>query len=79
MFCPKCGQEQVSESLRFCSGCGSKLNTVEEGLLKRLRGMALYGSCDIRNGRRLRWSELHAVTISDYAPGCCYVLSIVLA
>jgi hypothetical protein len=42
MFCPKCGQEQVSESLRFCSGCGFKLNTVEEGLLKRLMGMALY-------------------------------------
>jgi hypothetical protein len=42
MFCPKCGQEQVSESLRFCSGCGFKLNTVEEGLLKRLMGIALY-------------------------------------
>ena len=42
MFCPKCGQEQVSESLRFCAGCGFKLNTVEEGLLKRVLGMAMY-------------------------------------
>jgi hypothetical protein len=42
MFCPKCGQEKVSESLRFCARCGFKLNSVEEGLLKRLLGMATY-------------------------------------
>ena len=42
MFCPKCGQEQASESLRFCSRCGFKLNTGEEGLAKRLIVMAMY-------------------------------------
>jgi uncharacterized protein (DUF983 family) len=42
MFCPKCGEEQVSESVRFCSRCGFKLNTVEEGLAKRLFKMAMY-------------------------------------
>jgi len=42
MFCPKCGQEQASESVRFCSRCGFKLNTIEEGLAKRLIVMAMY-------------------------------------
>jgi uncharacterized protein (DUF983 family) len=42
MFCPKCGQQQTSESVHFCSRCGSKLNTVEEGLTKRLIKMAMY-------------------------------------
>ena len=42
MFCPKCGLEQASESVHFCSRCGFKLNTVEEGLAKRLIKMAMY-------------------------------------
>ena len=42
MFCPKCGQEQALESVRFCSRCGFKLNAVEEGLTKRLIKMAMY-------------------------------------
>jgi hypothetical protein len=42
MFCPKCGQEQASESVRFCSRCGFKLNIVEEPLAKRLIKMAMY-------------------------------------
>lgn len=42
MFCPKCGQEQASESVHFCSRCGFKLNTVEEPLAKRLIKMAMY-------------------------------------
>ncbi|MCA1600185.1 MAG: zinc ribbon domain-containing protein [Acidobacteria bacterium] len=42
MYCPKCGQEQASESVRFCSRCGFKLNTVEEALAKRLIKMAMY-------------------------------------
>ena len=42
MFCSKCGQEQVSESVHFCARCGFKLNTIEEGLVKRLIPMAMY-------------------------------------
>src|SRR5689334_22117728 len=42
MFCPKCGQEQASESVRFCSRCGFKLNIVEEPLAKRLLKMTMY-------------------------------------
>jgi hypothetical protein len=42
MFCSKCGQEQASESVRFCSRCGFKLSTVKEGLAKRLIMMAMY-------------------------------------
>ena len=42
MFCPKCGQEQSSESVRFCSSCGFKLNIVEEPLAKRLIKMTMF-------------------------------------
>ena len=42
MFCPKCGQEQASESAHFCSRCGFKLNTLEEPLASRLIKMAMY-------------------------------------
>lgn len=30
MFCPRCGQEQISENTRFCSRCGFLLETVSE-------------------------------------------------
>jgi hypothetical protein len=42
MFCPKCGQEQVSESVRFCSRCGFKLNSVDESLGTRLIRMIMF-------------------------------------
>ena len=42
MFCSKCGQEQASESVRFCARCGCRLSTHEEGLAKRLILMAMY-------------------------------------
>jgi hypothetical protein len=33
MYCPRCGQEQVSSELRFCSRCGLPLNLVTEVVL----------------------------------------------
>jgi hypothetical protein len=42
MFCSKCGQEQASESVHFCSRCGFKVSTIEERLAKRLIRMAMY-------------------------------------
>jgi hypothetical protein len=42
MFCSKCGQEQASESVRFCSRCGFKLSANEKGAAKRLLTMAMY-------------------------------------
>ena len=42
MFCPNCGQQQASESTRFCSRCGFKLNDVQEAPFKRLAAIALY-------------------------------------
>ncbi len=30
MYCPKCGQQQVSEEMRFCSRCGFQLGVVTE-------------------------------------------------
>ena len=33
MFCPHCGQKQVSNEVRFCSSCGFHLNVVSDLLL----------------------------------------------
>src|SRR5215210_2091670 len=33
MFCPKCGQQQASDGVRFCSRCGFQLEVVKELLL----------------------------------------------
>jgi hypothetical protein len=30
MFCPKCGQQQASDGLRFCARCGFQLEVVKE-------------------------------------------------
>src|SRR5215207_7207025 len=30
MFCPKCGQQQLSNSVRFCPRCGFQLEVVRE-------------------------------------------------
>ncbi|HYE14418.1 MAG TPA: zinc ribbon domain-containing protein [Pyrinomonadaceae bacterium] len=32
MFCPQCGQRQLSNEVRFCSSCGFPLNVVSEAL-----------------------------------------------
>jgi hypothetical protein len=34
MFCPNCGQRQISNDARFCSACGFPLNVVSELLEK---------------------------------------------
>jgi len=33
MHCPKCGQQQVSDEMRFCSRCGFALGIVTELIL----------------------------------------------
>jgi uncharacterized membrane protein YvbJ len=30
MFCPKCGQQQTSEEIRFCSRCGVRLSVIRD-------------------------------------------------
>jgi hypothetical protein len=42
MYCPKCGQQQVSESTRFCSRCGLPI----EGLTDWLAGAAFLSRRD---------------------------------
>ena len=29
MFCPKCSRQQISDNIRFCSGCGFQLSAVK--------------------------------------------------
>lgn len=61
MFCPKCGQPQASDQIRFCSLCGTNLGEIakviardpnnsceqEETLTRRLLAIALYLSVAI--------------------------------
>ena len=32
MFCPRCGQQQISDQTKFCSRCGFQLGLVAEML-----------------------------------------------
>ena len=34
MFCPKCGQQQISGDVRFCSACGVELSTKDHVLIR---------------------------------------------
>jgi hypothetical protein len=42
MFCPRCGQEQASETMRFCSRCGFKVHNVDDGLATLMIKIALF-------------------------------------
>lgn len=42
MFCPKCGQQQVSEEVRFCCACGTKLGTEEEAPTRRIIALIMH-------------------------------------
>ena len=50
MYCPQCGQQQVSIDLRFCSRCGFQLGGVTELLAS---GGELPG-LDKRDNKKLR-------------------------
>jgi hypothetical protein len=41
MFCAKCGQQQVSEDVRFCCACGTKLGSAE-GSTRRIIAMVMH-------------------------------------
>ena len=45
MYCPQCGQQQVSESVRFCSKCGFPLDGVIQ-LLENRGMMPVYHAVD---------------------------------
>lgn len=50
MFCPKCSQQQSSDSVRFCSRCGFQLDVVKELLLTD--GVLLRPEAETRMSRR---------------------------
>ena len=52
MYCPQCGQEQVSSEMRFCSRCGFPLGGVTE-LLARGGVSQLQAEVEPRQGREL--------------------------
>jgi hypothetical protein len=43
MYCPKCGQQQISDAIRYCSRCGFQLNVVTE-LLATDGVLAMHGT-----------------------------------
>ena len=53
MFCPKCGQRQVADDVRFCSSCGFALNVVSDVLT---------------GGGRLPWRPPDAATPQGLSP-----------
>jgi hypothetical protein len=48
MYCPKCGHQQVSEDMRFCSRCGFQLTGVAELLIKNESGPPAAGQLEKR-------------------------------
>ncbi len=50
MYCPKCGQEIVSDDLRFCSRCGFATNAVSE--LIKTDGVLTDGTAAMLRGER---------------------------
>jgi hypothetical protein len=51
MFCPRCGQQQVSDEMRFCSRCGFALAVVTE-LIAHDGELASHGSENAKPSRR---------------------------
>lgn len=56
MYCPNCGQQQVSDEMRFCSRCGLALSGLAEwlagGVLVRQADEACIPSRQLKNTRR---------------------------
>src|SRR5512141_3239760 len=52
MFCPKCGQERLSDQSRFCSRCGYLLTSTAELLLTG--GIPPYEQKPVNRGRSRR-------------------------
>lgn len=48
MYCPKCGHQQVSDDMRFCSRCGFQLTGVAELLIKNELGPPASGQLEKR-------------------------------
>ena len=71
MFCPNCGQRQVSNEARFCPGCGFPLEGVSELLA---------------NGGRLHWRPPQRAGAAELSPrqkgirqGAMIMLTVLLA
>jgi len=47
MYCPRCSQQQTSDEVRFCPGCGFQLNLVAE--LLSTNGAVVASSAKARN------------------------------
>jgi len=67
MYCPKCGQQQVSEEMRFCSRCGFQLGAVNALLATggastdltptKVKGRKLLANRDTRRGAKLMFTS----------------------
>jgi hypothetical protein len=62
MYCPRCGQQQISEEMRFCSRCGLPMSGLAEwiasGGVPAARGAETQALRSPRRKRRRRGSKL---------------------
>lgn len=57
MFCPKCGQQQVSDEVRFCSRCGFQLEAVKMLLVGDSSSVAIGATALQTSARDRRGNE----------------------
>ena len=63
MHCPRCGQEQVSEEIKFCSRCGFPLGLVSEILA---HGGFLPQLADLYKSEKSKFTKKHGVIFSIF-------------
>ena len=72
MYCPKCGHQQVSDDMRFCSRCGFQLTGVAELLTTNELGAPAAGQLEkraprvSRRGARLLFFSIVSSPIFSY-------------
>ena len=54
MFCPRCGQQQVSEDIRFCSRCGFLMTGLTEAIARGALPQIVENKADKRRSARRR-------------------------
>lgn len=74
MFCPQCGQQQVSEDIKFCSRCGMPLGTVSEVISQ---GGYLPQLAELTSPKKTLFNKKNGVVFGVFWLTFCIFLAIV--
>ena len=74
MFCPQCGQQQVSEEIKFCSRCGLPLGVVSEVVGQ---GGYLPQLAELSNSKKTVFNKKNGVVLSVFWCIFCIFMAIV--